>query len=36
MVIQRRVLAPTVAVSCWFGRVAEAWLEVVARMLERL
>jgi len=24
MVIQRRVLAPTVAVSCWFGRVAVA------------
>jgi len=24
MVIQRRVLTPTVAVSCWFGRVAVA------------
>ena len=24
MVIQKRVLAPTVAVSCWFGQVAMA------------
>ena len=24
MVIQKRILAPTVAVSCWFGRVAMA------------